>query len=133
MHSITKIETIDVFSDEPVVEKYIMTANFAVEVEEELTGKYKEKELMFFAYKDDMACKVGDRCLVFLRYGTELEHLINKEKVAPYYPIYLGSPIDSYYKIRDDDNAYGKFPEGIDVNTLIARIKEYRLKYDSFL
>ncbi len=56
--------------------------------------------------------------------------MINKDKIAPYYIIYVGTNTDGSYKIIDDDNkAYGiEFPEGIDVDMLIAKIKEYKLE-----
>lgn len=125
---ISKIEPILLYPSQ-VDEKYILSSNIALEVEEELTGNYKEKEIVFFGMRDDIRCKVGDRCLVFLKYGTVERHqpMINKDKVAPYYNIYLEWFTDGSYKIKEDGKAYGdEFPEGIDVDTLVAKIKEYR-------
>ncbi|MEM4145595.1 MAG: hypothetical protein QW712_05100 [Candidatus Nitrosocaldus sp.] len=130
---ISRIEPILLFppdpADEPIDEKDIISSNFTMEVEEELTGNYREKDIVFFGMRDDIRCKVGDRCLIFLEYGTieRYEPMINKDKVASYYNTYLEWLTDGNYKIRDDDKAYGdEFPEGIDVDTLIAKIKEYR-------
>ncbi|MEM4364459.1 MAG: hypothetical protein QXJ44_00940 [Candidatus Nitrosocaldus sp.] len=130
---IIKIEPILLYpADEPIDEKHIISSNITMEVEEELTGNYKEKEIVFFGIRDDIRCKVGDRCLVFLKYGSieRFEPMINKDKIAPYYIIYVGTNTDGSYKIMDDDNkAYGiEFPEGIDVDMLIAKIKEYKLE-----
>lgn len=130
---ISKIEPILLYPphpDDPADEKYIISSNITLEVEEELTGNYKEKEIVFFGMRDDIRCKVGDRCLVFLKYGTleRYEPMINKDKVASYYNIYQEWPTDGSYKIMVDGKAYGdEFSEGIDVDMLVAKIKEYRL------
>ncbi len=128
---ITKIEPTPLYidPDEDVDEKNILTANFTIEVEEELTGNYNGDVMIFFGDRDWSRCKIGDRCIVFLKYGTNeyYEPLINNDKISPYYAIYLESPTNGYYKIMDDNKAYGdEFPEGIDVDMLIAKIKEYR-------
>ncbi|GBC72773.1 hypothetical protein HRbin04_00166 [archaeon HR04] len=131
---ITKIEPINVYepNEESVDEKYLATANFTIEVEEELTGKYKEKEMVFFfGARDEIRCNVGYRCIVFLKYGSieYVKPLVNKDKIAPYYLIYVHSLTNGSYKIMDDNKAYGdEFPEGIEVDMLVAKIKEYKLK-----
>ncbi|MEM2090084.1 MAG: hypothetical protein QXY85_01490 [Candidatus Nitrosocaldus sp.] len=126
---ITKIEPILLYpADEPIDEKHIISSNITMEVEEELTGKYKEKEIVFFGIRDDISCKVGDRCLVFLKYGSIEYHkpMINKDKIAPYYYIHTCWYTDGAYKVIDG-KAYGReFRYGINVDELVMRIKEYK-------
>ncbi|MEM4612227.1 MAG: hypothetical protein QXS95_05745, partial [Candidatus Nitrosocaldus sp.] len=122
---ITKIEPILLYpADEPIDGKHIISSDITMEVEEELTGNYKEKEIVFFG----ISCKVGDRCLVFLKYGSIEYHkpMINKDKIAPYYYIHTYWYTDGAYKVIDG-KAYGReFRYGINVDELVMRIKEYK-------
>lgn len=121
---ISDIVPVSTDPDKPEADEYTITANITVDVEQELTNKYREKSITFLAYKDQMKCKIGDRCLVFLKHGYKYDEF--KDRIAPYYYIHTYWSTDGYYKVIDG-KAYGmEFRYGIDINELVKRIKEYR-------
>ncbi len=119
------IETVSISEDE--ANEYTTTANVTIEIDKAIPD-YKDKEITFFIWNtNDMKdCIEEDRsCLYFIKHGTQ-ERLEIPDKVAEYYLYVRWYTSDGVYKVVDG-KAYGKeYPEGIELNELVDRIKVFK-------
>jgi len=119
-----KVKSIEKEKDD----KDITSRNVTIEIDKAIPD-YKDKEITFFIWNiNDMKYCIGEDklCLYFIKHGTQKEFGIVKDKVAEYY---LYSRLHTSYGIYKiiDGKAYGKeYPEGIMLDELLARIKEYK-------
>lgn len=106
----------------------ITSRNVTIDIDKAIPD-YKDKEITFFIWDiNDMKDCIGEDklCLYFIKHGTQKEFGIVNDKVAEYY---LYSRLHTSYGIYKivDGKAYGKeYPEGIMLDELLARIKEYK-------
>jgi hypothetical protein len=104
----------------------ITSRNVTIEIDKAIPD-YKDKEITFFIWDiNDMKDCIGEDklCLYFIKHGTQELKYIPPEKLNKLAKYYLTSY--GIYKIVDG-KAYGKeYPEGIMLDELLARIKEYK-------
>ena len=104
----------------------ITSRNVTIEIDKAIPD-YKDKEITFFIWdiNDIKDCIGEDKlCLYFIKHGTQELKYIPPEKLNKLAKYYLTSY--GIYKIVDG-KAYGKeYPEGIMLDELLARIKEYK-------
>jgi hypothetical protein len=119
---VKSIEKVSISEDE--ADEYTTTANVTID---KAIPDYKDKEITFFIWDiNDMKDCIGEDklCLYFIKHGTQELKYIPPEKLNKLAKYYLTSY--GIYKIVDG-KAYGKeYPEGIMLDELLARIKEYK-------
>jgi len=123
---VKNIKKVSLIKDEPP-DEYTITANVTIEIDRAVPD-YKDKEVTFFVWGiDDIDyCIKDDRvCLYFIKHDKH-DARKQSDEVADYY-LYSGVfANDGAYKIVDG-KAYGKeYPEGIELNELIERVKKYK-------
>ncbi len=122
---VKSIEKVSITEEE--ADKYTLTANVTIEIDRAVSD-YKEKETTFFVWgiNDIKDCIGEDKsCIYFIKYGTQelLTHIPPErlDKLAEYYLTGYG-----VYRIVDG-KAYGReYPEGIELNELVERIKMFK-------
>jgi len=129
---IKSIEKVSTSTEIPEVNEYTLSANITVEVDNAIPD-YKGNEFAFFAYTDIVEDCRDRQCLFFIKYGTHEDEVYSRlppeklKKLAEYYLYPTWSVDDGVYKVMDYGKAYGKeYPEGIELNELIERIKKYK-------
>jgi len=106
----------------------ITSRNVTVDIAKAIPD-YKDKEITFFIWDiNDMKDCIGEDklCLYFIKYGAQKEFGVITDKTAEYY---LYSRLHTSYGIYKivDGKVYGiEYPEGIELNELIERIKKYK-------
>ncbi len=131
---IGKVKSIEkTVSSEDEDYKYLTSRNVTVEIDMAIPD-YKEKEITFYVWDiDDIKGCIGEDkvCLYFIKYGTKEEFLQGSEdkeheNVAEYYLYSRVYIKDGVYKIVDN-KAYGiEYPEGIELDELIERIRVFK-------
>ncbi len=109
-------------------DEYATSANVTIEIDKAIPD-YKNGKITFFVWDiDDIKDCIGDDrvCLYFIKHGTQEQFPELASNVVEYYLYSRWHTSDGAYKIVDG-KAYGKeYPEGIEVNELIERIKKYK-------
>jgi hypothetical protein len=126
------IEKVSISPDITEVNEHTISANVTVEVYNAIPS-YKGKEFTFFVYTDVIQDCKDRTCLFFIKYGTHEDEVYKRlpperlNKLAKYYLYPTWSVNDGVYRVMDDGKTYGKeYPEGIMLDELLARIKEYK-------
>jgi hypothetical protein len=129
---IKDIEKVSASLEIPEVSEYTLSANVTVEIDNAIPD-YEGKEFTFFAYTDVIQDCKYKLCLFFVKHGTHEDEVYKRlppemlNKLAEYYLYPTWSVNDGVYIVMDDGRAYGKeYPEGIMLDELLARIKEYK-------
>jgi len=121
---IGKVRSIE--KDEP--DEYATSANVTIEIDKAIPD-YKNGKIAFFVWDiDDIKDCIGDDrvCLYFIKHGTQEQFPELTSNVAECYLYSRWHTSDGAYKIVDG-KAYGiEYPEGIEVNELLARVKQYK-------